>query len=93
MAKSLIAVKATVPYPYAILLGSFDRVKITNLGKSFHIHCNSCQLTNCVDPNLDKESAVKMLLKKPSYVLLPVHLGNPWFENSGLQTLKKLNDQ
>jgi hypothetical protein len=51
-ANSLIAGKACVPNMYAILLGSFDRVKITNLGKSFHSHCNSCQLTSCVDPNL-----------------------------------------
>jgi hypothetical protein len=53
--------------PYScesLLLDNFDRVKITNLGKSFHIHCNSCQLINCVDPNLDKESAVTILLKK-----------------------------
>ena len=63
-----------MPYPYAILLGNFDRVKITNRFKSFHINCNSCQLTNCVDPNLDKESAVMILLKRPAYVLLPVRV-------------------
>jgi hypothetical protein len=34
---SPIVVKACGPYPYAILLGNFDRVKITNLGNSFHI--------------------------------------------------------
>jgi hypothetical protein len=55
---------------------------LTNLGRPFHIHCNSCQLTNCVDSNLDKESAVTILLKRPGFVLLPVDLGsNPWFEN------------
>jgi hypothetical protein len=76
-----------------MLLDNFDRVKITNLGKSFHIHCNSCQITNCVDPNLDKESAVMILLKKPAYVLLPVELGNnSWFKYSGMQTLKRLNE-
>jgi hypothetical protein len=92
-ANSPIVVKACGPYPYAILLGSFDRVKITNLGKSFHMHCNSCQLTNCVDPNLDKESTVMILLKRPAYVLLPVDLGSdPWFENLGTQTLKRLNE-
>ena len=73
--------KNCVPYLYAILL--ILKVKIANLGKSFHIHCNSCQLTNCVDPNLDEESAVMILLKRPGYVLLPVELGNdPWFKNS-----------
>ena len=57
------------------------------------MHCNSCYLTNCVDPNLDKESAVMILLKRPAYVLLPVELGNdPWFENSGLQALKRLKE-
>ena len=50
------------------------RVKITNLDKSFHIHCNCCQLTNPVDPNLDKEFAVMILLKRPPYVLLPVKI-------------------
>ena len=90
---SPLAVKACVPYLYAMLLGNFDRVKITNLGKSFYIQCYSCQLTNSVEPNLDKDSAIMILLKRPGYVLLPVELGNdPWFENSGLQALKRLNE-
>ena len=90
---SPIAVKTCVPYLYAILLDNFNRVKITSLGKSFYIHCNSCKITNCVDPNLYKESAVMILLKRLIYVLLPVELGNdPWFENLGLQTLKRLNE-
>ena len=64
------------------------RVKITNLGKSFHIHCNSCQLTNCVDPNLDLESAVMSLLKRPACVLMPIELGyDPWFKNPRMRTL------
>ena len=50
------------------------RVKITNLDKSFHIHCNCCQLTNPVDPNLDKKFAVMIFLKRPPYVLLPVKI-------------------
>jgi hypothetical protein len=93
-ANSPIAVKPCAPYPHDILLDSFHRVKITNLGKSFHSHCNSCQLTNCVDPNLvDKEPAAMILLKRPVFVLLPVELGNDsWFENSGMQTLKRLNE-
>ena len=34
-----------------------------------------------------------ILLKRPGYVLLPVELGNdPWFENSGLQALKRLKE-
>ena len=34
-----------------------------------------------------------ILLKRPGYVLLPVELGNdPWFKNSKLQTLKRLNE-
>lgn len=81
-------IKACVPYLYAycqIIL----RVKITNLDKSFHIHCNSCHLTNCVDPNLNKESIVMILFKRSAYALLPVELKNdPWFKNSKLQTLK-----
>ena len=82
-------VKACVPYLYAMLLGNFNRVKITNLGKSFHICCNSYQLTNCVDPDLDKDSANMILLKRPAYILLPIELEyDPWFKNSGVQTLK-----
>ena len=34
-----------------------------------------------------------ILLKRPAYVLLPVDLGSdPWFENLGTQTLKRLNE-
>ena len=68
-----IAVNDFVPYLYAILLDNL-RVKITNLDKSFHSHCNCFQLTNCVDPNLDKESAVMILLERHAYVLLTVRV-------------------
>jgi hypothetical protein len=34
-----------------------------------------------------------ILLKRPAYVLLPIELGyDPWFKNSGVQTLKRLNE-
>ena len=34
-----------------------------------------------------------ILLKRPVYVLLPVELKNdPWFKNSGMQTLKRLSE-
>ena len=34
-----------------------------------------------------------ILLKRPAYVLLPIDLGNDaWFENSGTQILKWLNE-
>jgi hypothetical protein len=38
------------------------------------MHCNSCYLTNCVDPNLNKESTVMILFKRSAYALLPVEL-------------------
>jgi hypothetical protein len=45
-----------------------------------------------VDPNLDKEYSV-IMLKRPAYILLLVDLGNdPWFENLGMKTLKRLNE-
>ena len=57
------------------------------------MHCNSCYLTNCVDPNLNKEATVMILFKRSAYALLPVELKNdPWFKNSKLQTLKRLNE-
>lgn len=49
---SPITVKACVSYPYGVFLGSFAKINITNLRKSFLVHCTSCQLTNCVDPSL-----------------------------------------
>ena len=46
-----------------------------------------------MDPNLDKESAVMILLKRPAYVLLPIELGNDLrFKYSGMQILKRLNE-
>ena len=53
------------------------------------MHCNSCYLTNCVDPNLNKESTVMILLKRFCLCFAACRVKNaPWFENSGLQALK-----
>jgi hypothetical protein len=69
---------------------NLDKSFLFFFDKSFHIHCNFCQLTNCVDPNLDKESAVMNLLKRSAFVLLPIELGNdPWITNLGMKTLKR----
>ena len=44
-----------------------------------------------MDPNLDKEFAVMILLKRPPYVLLPVELGNdPLFKKSRNANLEKV---
>lgn len=89
-----IAATACVGYPYGILMGHHRFVKITRTAtNSFHISCTACMLTNCISNDLDKAFTVMILVKRPAYVLLPVDItGEEWFEDTGLETLRKLNE-
>lgn len=61
----------------------------TNLGKSFHILCSQCIFTNCITSALDKQYFVFIILKRPSYVILPIDMhDNPWCNNSTWQILR-----
>lgn len=80
-----IAIRSCLSYPYSILAGSSADLKITNLGHSYEVHCSKCILTNCIDHQLTKSYSRIVILRRPSYVMLPVDLKNDaWFDNEAL---------
>lgn len=88
-----IGLRACVSYPYAILLGEVGLVNIRQEAASYHVYCHSCKLTNCISSSENKQLKVMLLVQRPPFVMLPVELGDePWYDNSALQVLYRLNE-
>ena len=68
-------------------------MKITKLIQSYKVHCSKCVLTNCVDHKIAASYPLILILRRPSYAMLPVDLkDNVWFDNEALQVFKRLNE-
>lgn len=82
-----VSVSACVTYPYAMLVGLPQLIRIDKIESIFTIRCTSCKLTNCIDSTVS--GSVILIVKRPPYVLLPVDLGDePWFDDSAIQTIR-----
>lgn len=77
-------IQACVPVPYAILLG---KLTIEYVNDTWSIECERCQLTNCLY-KMPEFATQMMLLHQPSFVMLPVNVSHPWYNDRGLQTVK-----
>ncbi|XP_069396405.1 endogenous retrovirus group K member 6 Env polyprotein [Delphinus delphis] len=67
--------------PYTLLIGS---VNIVNSSKGgYNISCVNCIFSSCMFPSAGTQSV--LILKQPLYVMVPVHLKEPWYENTGVQ--------
>lgn len=87
------AIRSCLGYPYSILVGRPADLKITKLKQSYKVHCSSCILTNCIDHKLAESYPLILILRRPSYVMLPVDLkDDAWFDNEALQVFKRLNE-
>ena len=84
----IYAVGACVNTPHAILVG---KPNITKHNTSFHIRCEHCILTNCIDAGLPKNQTTFLIVHQPPHVLLPVTLKGDWYEDTGLYILQKLD--
>ena len=86
-------IRACISYPNALLLGHQIHVKISQVGKSYHVNCYSCKLTNCITSAEPKDLNVMLIVRRPPFVMLPVDLEDePWYDNSALRVLTSLND-
>lgn len=47
-------------------------------------------LTNCLSPDIEVRAVI--ILQQPPYLMLPVHLSEPWYDDVGLLTLKQATD-
>ncbi|XP_043780721.1 uncharacterized protein LOC122708577 [Cervus elaphus] len=77
--------RACVPYPFMIIAGS---VNLTKNNSQYYIHCFNCTLTNCIR-GIRNNSGV-LIVKQPPFVMLPVNLTEPWYEESGLELWERV---
>ncbi len=67
--------------PYTLLFGS---INIGNSSKGgYNISCVNCIFSSCMFPSAGTQSV--LILKQPMYVMVPVHLREPWYEDTGVQ--------
>lgn len=82
---------ACVAPPYILLSGP---VVITLEEHGYSLESLHCNLTNCLSKY---NRYMVVVLQQPSFVMLPVNLSGPWYEDAGVQTLmevkKQLGDQ
>ncbi|XP_059785380.1 endogenous retrovirus group K member 13-1 Env polyprotein-like [Balaenoptera ricei] len=75
--------------PYALLIGDLI-VENTMNPIGYNITCVNCIFSSCVLPV--KGSTSVMIMKQPSYVMLPVNLSEPWYHNTGMQAWLELTE-
>ncbi|XP_065800760.1 endogenous retrovirus group K member 7 Env polyprotein-like, partial [Muntiacus reevesi] len=78
--------RTCVPYPFMIIAGS---VNLTKKNSQYYIHCFNCTLTNCIR-GIRNNSGV-LIVKQPPFVMLPVNLTEPWYEESGLELWERVH--
>lgn len=80
-----VNVTACVPDPYALLIG---KVNISHRNSTFNVTCTNCQLTNCI-ANIPWGEQV-VVLHQPAFVMLPVDLSEPWYDDHSVQVWREL---
>nr|XP_023404925.1 endogenous retrovirus group K member 19 Env polyprotein-like isoform X2 [Loxodonta africana] len=82
-------IQACVPAPYVLLISrnNHSSIVIENKKKHYVSSCKNCILTSCINPAIPVESM--MILQQPKYIMIPVHLQEDWYDDSGLEALKQ----
>lgn len=57
-------------------------------GSVFNVSCLNCIFTNCIS-QMDNYICV-IVLKQLSFVILPVYMSDPWFDDKGLQVIEEI---
>ncbi|XP_074243844.1 endogenous retrovirus group K member 25 Env polyprotein-like [Saimiri boliviensis] len=81
-------VQACVASPYALLYG---HINISVSSGHYHISCPSCTLTNCIDSSIFPAHTI-LVVHQPPYVMLPVNVSGPWYDEYSLQILHDIRD-
>nr|XP_033709018.1 endogenous retrovirus group K member 7 Env polyprotein-like [Tursiops truncatus] len=77
--------------PYVLLLtNESDNLQIVRKYHRFHVLCTECMLTTCIIPNMKVQ--IIMLLKKPAYIMLPVTLEKSWYNDKGVEVIKRVSE-
>ena len=87
-APSHLKLQSCVMSPFAILYpGDIGTMNITTNGFVYNISCKNCFLTNCINSTMSPN--VFLIVRQPPYVLLPVNLSLPWYEDPALFALEQ----
>ncbi|XP_074195539.1 endogenous retrovirus group K member 113 Env polyprotein-like [Rhinolophus sinicus] len=80
-----VNISACVPSPYALLIGN---VNVHFIENQFSVSCSNCSLANCI--SWVPLGTHVMILKQPSFVMLPVNISGPWYAERSLQVFKEI---
>ncbi|KAL0606560.1 envelope glycoprotein [Plecturocebus cupreus] len=83
-----VYVQACVASPYALLYGD---IKIAENNGHYSITCSTCTLTNCLDSTVFPTPVI-LIVHQPPYVMLPVNISGPWYDEKALQVLNQMRD-
>ncbi|KAL0619328.1 hypothetical protein AAY473_012009 [Plecturocebus cupreus] len=83
-----VYVQACVASPYAFLYGD---IKIAENNEHYSITCSACTLTNCLDSTVFPTPVI-LIVHQPPYVMLPVNISGPWYDEKVLQVFNQIRD-
>ncbi|KAL0628439.1 LOW QUALITY PROTEIN: envelope glycoprotein [Plecturocebus cupreus] len=83
-----VYVQACVASPYALLYGD---IKIAENNGHYSITCSACTLTNCLDSTVFPTPVI-LIVHQPPYVMLPVNISGPWYDEKALQVFNQMRD-
>ncbi|KAL0611964.1 envelope glycoprotein, partial [Plecturocebus cupreus] len=83
-----VYVQACVASHYALLYGD---IKIAENNEHYSITCSACTLTNCLDSTVFPTPVI-LIVHQPPYVMLPVNISGPWYNERALQVLNQMRD-
>nr|XP_035141817.1 endogenous retrovirus group K member 13-1 Env polyprotein-like [Callithrix jacchus]XP_035141819.1 endogenous retrovirus group K member 13-1 Env polyprotein-like [Callithrix jacchus] len=70
------SIRSCVAAPYVFLLG---KVSFHVQNGYYTISCLDCKLTNCIDASMFPVDTI-LIVHQPPYVMLPVNISGPWYD-------------
>lgn len=64
-------------------------VTITAYDSVYNVSCERCNLTNCITSV--EEGTKVVVLYQPAFVMIPVNITGPWYDEKSLQVWKEVN--
>ena len=84
----MIELQTCLYAPYVFLVShNYRDIKIKYNDTVYNVQCKNCMLASCVNPMMNAQ--VVLTLKRPSYIMVPVQLTEPWYEEYGMQVLEE----
>ncbi|KAL0624437.1 envelope glycoprotein [Plecturocebus cupreus] len=66
-------------------------IKIAENNGHYSITCSACILTNCLDSTVFPTPVI-LTVHQPPYIMLPINISGPWYDEKALQVLNQMRD-